>query len=98
VREPQHLVLVRPPDGRIEQAGNADPVRQPTFDGGFDETWREEGERDRHIDVALAAGLAIGNVVDRRGAGLDLGQPPPAPRNRGDELGPGVSPNWTNFS
>jgi hypothetical protein len=26
---------------------------QSTFDGGFDEARREEGQRDRHIDVAL---------------------------------------------
>jgi hypothetical protein len=68
VSEPEHLVLLRPPDRRIKQAGNADPMRQSTFDGGFDETRRKEREGDSHIDVALAAGLAIGNVVDGRGA------------------------------
>ena len=36
-REPQHLMLTRPRDRRVEQAGDADPVWQPTFDGGFDE-------------------------------------------------------------
>ena len=36
VREPDHLVLARPRDRRVEQAGDADPVWQSTFDGGFD--------------------------------------------------------------
>jgi hypothetical protein len=29
-------MLARPRDRRVEQAGDADPVRQSTFDGGFD--------------------------------------------------------------
>jgi hypothetical protein len=37
VREPEDLVLARPRDWRVEQAGGADPVWQPTFDGGLDE-------------------------------------------------------------
>jgi hypothetical protein len=35
-----------------------------------------------HVDVSFAAGLA--RVVDGRGTGLDLGQPLPSARNRGD--------------
>jgi hypothetical protein len=58
VREPEHLVLARPRDRGVEQAGDADPVRQPTFDGGLDEARCQEGQRDRHVDVALAAGLS----------------------------------------
>jgi hypothetical protein len=30
-------MLARPADRRIEQAGDADPMRQSTFDGGYDE-------------------------------------------------------------
>jgi hypothetical protein len=33
----QHLLLTRPCDRCVEQAGDADPVWQPTCDGGFDE-------------------------------------------------------------
>ena len=44
VREPQHLMLARPRDRRVEQAGDADPVWQSAFDGGFDEARREEGQ------------------------------------------------------
>jgi hypothetical protein len=90
MREPEHLMLVRPRDRRIEQAGDADPVWQPTFDGGLDEARREERQRDCHIDVALAAGFPCRDAVDCCGADLDLGQPPPSARNRGDELDPGV--------
>jgi hypothetical protein len=86
MREPEHLVLARPADRRVEQAGDADPVRQSAFDGGLDEARREEGQRDGHVDVALAAGLPCGDTVDCYGVGLDLGQPLPSARNRGDEL------------
>jgi hypothetical protein len=37
VREPQHLLLTRPCDRCIEEAGDADSARQPTIDGGLDE-------------------------------------------------------------
>jgi hypothetical protein len=36
VRQPQHLMLARPCDGRIKQAGDADSVWQTTLDGSFD--------------------------------------------------------------
>jgi hypothetical protein len=36
-------MLARPRDGRIEQAGDADPVRHSTFDRGFDEARPQEG-------------------------------------------------------
>jgi hypothetical protein len=37
VREPEHLVLARPPNRRVEQAGDTDPMWQSTSDGGLDE-------------------------------------------------------------
>ena len=98
VREPEHLVLVCPRDGRIEQAGNADPVRQSAFDGGFDETRCEEGEGDRHVDVALAAGLTCRDAVDCYGSGLNLGQLLPSARDGGDELDPCVGADRNGFS
>jgi hypothetical protein len=36
--------LARPRDRGVEQAGDADPMRQLTFDGGLDEARREEGQ------------------------------------------------------
>ena len=90
VCEPEQLMLARPRDRGVEQAGDADSMWQSAFDGGLDEARRQEGERDRHIDVALAAGLPCRDAVDCRGADFDLGQPLPSARNRGDELRPGV--------
>jgi hypothetical protein len=75
MRESQHLMLTLPRDRRLEQAGDTDSARQPTIDSGLDEAWRQKGKRDRHMNVALAAGLTCGDGVDRRGAGLDLGEP-----------------------
>jgi hypothetical protein len=65
-------------------------VGQSTFDSGLDEARRENGQRDRHINVTLAAGLPCGNEIDCRDAGLDVGPLLPSPRDRGDQLDPGV--------
>jgi hypothetical protein len=70
---------------------------QPTFDGGLDEARRQEGKRDRHVDVALAAGLPGGDTVDCRSAGRDLGQPLSSARNRGDELRASVGADRKNL-
>jgi hypothetical protein len=48
VREPQHLLLTRPCDRCVEEAGDTDSARQPTIDSSLDE------ERYRHADVALS--------------------------------------------
>ena len=96
-REPQHLMLTRPRDRRVEQAGDADPVWQSIFDGGFDEAWREESQRYRHADVALATRLPCGDAVDRRGTGLDFGQPLPSPRDCANELEPALRAHRTSF-
>jgi hypothetical protein len=42
------------------RAGDSDSARQPTIDSGLDEAWRQKGKRDRHMNVALAAGLPCG--------------------------------------
>jgi hypothetical protein len=93
VREPQHLLLTRPCDRCVEEAGDTDSARQPTIDSSLDEARREERQRYRHADVALAARLPCGDAVNRRGAGLDFGQPPSFPCDCGDELDPGVGPD-----
>ena len=90
VREPEHLLLTRPCGRCLEQAGDTDSARQPTIDSGLDEAWREESQRYRHADVALAAGLSCGDAVDRLGTGFDLGQPLPSPCDCSDELDPGI--------
>ena len=80
-----------------EQAGDANPVRQSTVDGGVDEARCEEGQRERHMDVALAAGLSRSDAFDGNGPGFDFGQPPPPARYGGDELGSGVGADRMGF-
>jgi hypothetical protein len=97
VREAHYLMLARPRD-RCS-------VRQP-FDDNFDEAWRED-RRDRHIDVALAAGFSCGDAIDGHGAVLDLGQPFGPPRiteawqHQGPRFGSGqprAQLDWLNIS
>jgi hypothetical protein len=40
LRESQHLMLTRPSDRRVEQAGDADPTGQSAVDRCFDESRR----------------------------------------------------------
>jgi hypothetical protein len=81
----------------VQETGDTDSARQPTIDSSFDETWREEGQRYRHADVALAARLPCGDAVDRRGTGLDFGQPLPSPGDCADELEPALRADRTSF-
>jgi hypothetical protein len=90
VGETEQLMLMRPCDRCIEEAGDTDSARQPTIDSSFDEAWRKESQRYRHADVTLAARLLCGYAIDRRGTGLDFGQPLPSPRDCADELDPGI--------
>ena len=43
-RKAEHLVLLRPFSGQVDETGNAHPVREAAIDGGFDEIGCEEGE------------------------------------------------------
>ena len=45
--------------------------------------------------MALAARLPRGDGVDRRGTGLDFGQPLPSPRDCADELEPALRADRT---
>src|ERR1700722_10448121 len=90
VGETEQLMLTRPSDGRVEQAGNADATGEPAVDGRLDEVRCEEGERDRHLDVSLAASLPSGDAVDRRDTGRDFGQPLASSRDCSDELDPNI--------
>ena len=57
----KHLVLLGPCGGQVGEAGNAHAMRKSTVNRRFDEIGREERERDRHIDLADAAPLALRN-------------------------------------
>jgi hypothetical protein len=71
VSKPEHLLLTRPRDRCIEKASDTDSAWQPTLDGGLDEAWREKGQRNGHVDVPLATGLACGDAVDCSATALD---------------------------
>jgi Transposase IS66 family len=58
-------MLPRPCDGRIEQAGDADPVRKPTVNGGFDGSAPIASETLERI----AALYAIEKTIRGRSAG-----------------------------
>jgi hypothetical protein len=86
-RQTEHRVLARPLGRRIAQTRDADTARQSPLDGSLHEFGREEGERDRHIDLSNAAFLAPGNLLDTvDGAGNELIKPTPAARNRSRPL------------
>src|SRR5262249_39705654 len=55
------LKLQRPFGRRITQGGDADAARKPPFDGGLDQSRRDECHRYRHVDVTNTALLARGN-------------------------------------
>jgi hypothetical protein len=64
LRDTQQFLLAPPQCRRVEQAGDAYAMRQPTLDGSSDETRRQEGQRNRHVDMPLAASLPSRDVVD----------------------------------
>ena len=63
--ESERLELPAPFSRRIAQPLDANAAGQATFHGCFDKIGREEGERDRHIDLPNAALLAGAKVCDR---------------------------------
>ena len=50
-RQSKRLVLQRPSDWRVTQAGDADTTREATFNSGAHECRRQERERDDHVDL-----------------------------------------------
>ena len=60
----KRLELPAPFGQRIAEPLDADAAGETTFDGSFDEIGREEGERDRHVDLPDAALLADADFLD----------------------------------
>jgi hypothetical protein len=60
----EHLVLSRPFGRRIHETSNSHSAWQSAFESGFDEIGGEECERDRHVDLADAVALALGDAFD----------------------------------
>jgi hypothetical protein len=57
-RKPEHLVLAGPFGRQVGKADYSHAMRKASFDRRLDEVGREEGERDRHVDLADAAAVA----------------------------------------
>ena len=51
-RKSEHLVLPGPFGRQVAEAHNSYPMWKPSLDGSLHEVGREEGERDRHVDLA----------------------------------------------
>ena len=84
-RKSEHLVLARPLGGHVGEAGHSHAMRQPPRDGRFHEIGRQEGKRDRHVDLPNAAPLALGDAfrICVR-VGKKFVEPAAASRNRCD--------------
>ena len=63
--ESERLKLPAPFSRRVAEPLDADATGQPTLYRCFDKIGREEGERDRHIDLSNAAFLAGAKFCDR---------------------------------
>ena len=72
----------------IAQSCDTDAAWEATFDCGFNERWREECERDGHIDLPDAAPLLSGESLDGLLAINNLLKPKTAAADRPDESGP----------
>src|SRR5215207_9104850 len=81
--ETEHQPLARPLCGQVTHPRHAMAVREAPFDCGLDEVGREEGKRDRHVDLPCAAALAHCDTLgfDSR-VGHDLIEPAATLRNR----------------
>jgi hypothetical protein len=53
-------------------------ARQRAIGDRLDKLWREKRERNRHVDVALAAIFPAGDCIGIEDAGLEFGHPAPA--------------------
>jgi hypothetical protein len=87
-RKAEGFELQAPLRWRVAQPFDAESPWQPPFDRSLDETGCEEGKRDRHVDVALAALLTcrdLSHIGDF--ARYDLVEPAVPSRDRIDETG-----------
>src|SRR5262249_19475901 len=88
------LKLQRPFGRRITQGGDADAARKPPFDGGLDQSRRDECHRYRHVDLANAALLARGNGFDAGSATDDLVEPGTSARDGFDQCRTSLRLHW----
>src|SRR6516225_4449792 len=82
-RKPKHLVLAGPFGRQVGEADNSHAMRKPSLDRSLDEVRREEGKRDRHVDLADAAAVSRRDACRiRRGVRDELIEPAAAAGNR----------------
>jgi hypothetical protein len=60
----ERFELSPPFRGRVAESLHTDAARQPPFDRCLHELWCEECKRDGHIDLAHAAFLTRGNLLN----------------------------------
>src|SRR5262245_26573023 len=89
------LKLQRPFVRRITQVGDADAARKPPFDGGLDQSRRDECHRYRHVDVTNAALLARGNTFDAGSARDDLVEPGTSARDGFNQCRTSLRLHWS---
>ena len=88
--QPESHQLPGPLRRCIAQRCDADSAWEATFDCGFNERWREECERDGHIDLPDAAPLLSGESLDGLLADNNLLKPKTAAADRPNESGPAL--------
>src|SRR5215510_14822828 len=88
------LKLQRPFGRRITQGGDADAARKPPFDGGLDQSRRDECHRYRHVDLTNATLLARGNGFDAGSARDDLVEPGTSARDGFDQCRTSLRLHW----
>ena len=90
--------LLAPLRGRIAKSLDPETAWQATFDRCRDKIWREERERDRHVDLAHAAFLMSRDLLNvGYRARHDLIKPTTASCDRVDQSCPSLDPGRTNF-
>jgi len=96
--ESEGFKLSAPLGWRIAKSLDAETAWQATFDRRPDQIWREERERDRHVDLAHAAFLTSRDLLNvGYRARLDLIKPTTASCDRVDQSCPSLDPGRTNF-
>ena len=65
-RKPEHLVLAGPFSRQVGEADNSHAMRKASFDRRLDEVGGEEGEGNRHVDLADAAAVSCGDAFRLR--------------------------------
>jgi hypothetical protein len=95
--ESKRLILSGPFRGQVAQSCDAHATRQLAIHRGIHETWRKEGQRDRHVDLSRAALFSGRNIFSRRfRIGQHLAEPSTPTGNRSNQKSSGFGANRSN--